>query len=334
VLILINDRQAAVPRADNGKDAMPHTQQTQMLDVRTIPTWERHGRIFSAFAELRGAASLTIVTDHEPRPLRLQFQERHPEEFVWEQRQVGSGRWEVTLRRLTLIKDAPGEHTFFLRCAALWNASTETLRAFERVASERTVDEGTTIVEQDAQWPFLGFVRTGTLSAIIGSSTGRDQSLFDFLPCDTFGEVETLDGGRTIARIVVRSALARVVLIPRGIVISAMIADATFGRQLAAISAQRVRRLAAHFSAHVAHPAIARLAAALLPYASADAGLAPSLGPLQRMTQNQLAIVAGTAKEVAARAIAELEAAGALRRTQGHISHIDRAKLRTFVPEQ
>jgi uncharacterized protein (DUF2249 family) len=312
---------------------MPHTQQTQMLDVRTIPTWERHGRIFSAFAELRGNASLTIVTDHEPRPLRLQFQERHPDEFVWEQRQVGSGRWEVTIRR-PLSKDASNVHAFFLRCAALSNASAETLRAFEQVASERTADEGTTIVEQDAEWPYLGFVRTGILSAIIGSSTGRDQNLFDFLPCDTFGDVETLDGGRTIARIVVRSALARVVLIPRGIVISAMIADATFDRQLATISAQRVRRLAAHFSAHVAHPAIARVAAALLPYASADAGLAPSLGPLQRMTQNQLAIVAGTAKEVAARAIAELEAAGALRRTQGHISHIDRAKLRTFVPEQ
>jgi DNA-binding GntR family transcriptional regulator len=51
------------------------------------------------------------------------------------------------------------------------------------------------------------------------------------------------------------------------------------------------------------------------------------------MTQNQLAVIAGTAKEVAARAIAELEAAGALERMQGHISRIDRAKLQMFIPE-
>jgi uncharacterized protein (DUF2249 family) len=308
--------------------------QARTLDVRPIPTWERHGRIFSAFADLRDHASLTIVTDHEPRPLRLQFEERHPNEFVWEQRNTGIGRWEVHLRRLPPAEESVVEQTFFRQCAIFSGAREETLRAFEQAASERTFDEGTSIVEQDAQWPYLGLVRAGTLSAIVGSSTGRDQNLFDFLPRDTFGDVETLDGGRTVARIVVTSASAGVVLIPRGVVISAMIADSMFGRHLAAVCAQRVRALAAHFSAHVAHPAIARVAAALLPYASADAGLSPSLEPLQRMTQNQLAIVAGTAKEVAARAIAELEAAGALQRSQGHISRIDRAKLQAFVPEQ
>lgn len=52
------------------------------------------------------------------------------------------------------------------------------------------------------------------------------------------------------------------------------------------------------------------------------------------MTQNQLAIIAGTAKEVAARAVAELEAAGALQRTEGHIARIDRAKLQAYVAQQ
>ena len=48
---------------------------------------------------------------------------------------------------------------------------------------------------------------------------------------------------------------------------------------------------------------------------------------------NQPAIIARTAKEVAARAIAELEAAGALQRTEGHITRID-AELKTYVAEQ
>jgi hypothetical protein len=50
--------------------------------------------------------------------------------------------------------------------------------------------------------------------------------------------------------------------------------------------------------------------------------------------QNQPVIIARTAKEVAARAIAELEAAGALQRTERHIAQIDRAKLQKYVTEQ
>ena len=75
--------------------------------------------------------------------------------------------------------------------------------------------------------------------------------------------------------------------------------------------------LSSHLSTHVAYPAIARVAAAILPYAAPDEGLVTPLEALQRITQSQLAVIAGTAKEVAGRAVAELEAAGALERTQG-----------------
>jgi hypothetical protein len=45
------------------------------------------------------------------------------------------------------------------------------------------------------------------------------------------------------------------------------------------------------------------------------------------MTQSQVAASAGTVKEVAARAIAELERLQALRRERGHIRYLDRTKL-------
>lgn len=188
--------------------------------------------------------------------------------------------------------------------------------------------------EQNAGDRVRGLLRSGTLAAVVGSANGRDRHLFDILPGDTVGDIETLDGGRTLARIAVTSAVAHVVLIPRGIVLSALLADGVFARRLATICAQRARSLGAQFLSHVAQPAISRVAAAILPYASPDVGLSPAFEPLQRMTQNQLAIIAGTAKEVAARAIAELEAAGVLQRTEGHIARIDRAKLQTYVTEQ
>ncbi len=165
----------------------------------------------------------------------------------------------------------------------------------------------------------------------MGSSTGREQSLYDVFPCATFGDIETLDGGRSVAQIVATSAPARVVLLPAGIVVSMMAEYVDVARSLAAIVAQRTRALAERLADRTTQPAIARVALAILPYAPPDAGLSPSLEPFRRITQAQVANVAGTAKEVASRAIAELEAAGAVERAKGRIARVDRRKLQDFV---
>jgi len=39
------------------------------LDVREIPPNERHERIHDTFAELAAGETLTIINDHEPKPL-------------------------------------------------------------------------------------------------------------------------------------------------------------------------------------------------------------------------------------------------------------------------
>ncbi|AGB39977.1 DUF2249 domain-containing protein [Natronococcus occultus] len=44
------------------------------LDVREIPPVNRHPTIHDAFAELDPGEELTIVNDHEPKPLFYEFQ--------------------------------------------------------------------------------------------------------------------------------------------------------------------------------------------------------------------------------------------------------------------
>lgn len=39
------------------------------LDVREIPPNERHEQIHDTFAELAAGETLTIINDHEPKPL-------------------------------------------------------------------------------------------------------------------------------------------------------------------------------------------------------------------------------------------------------------------------
>lgn len=43
------------------------------LDLREIPPPERHPKIFDAFEELSSGEALTLVNDHEPRPLYHQM---------------------------------------------------------------------------------------------------------------------------------------------------------------------------------------------------------------------------------------------------------------------
>jgi uncharacterized protein (DUF2249 family) len=43
------------------------------LDLRDVPPPERHPKIHAAFEQLDSGESLTIVNDHEPKPLFYEF---------------------------------------------------------------------------------------------------------------------------------------------------------------------------------------------------------------------------------------------------------------------
>ncbi|AZH25964.1 DUF2249 domain-containing protein [Haloplanus aerogenes] len=45
----------------------------QQLDLREIPPPQRHPKIFDAFEELESGEALTLINDHEPKPLYHQM---------------------------------------------------------------------------------------------------------------------------------------------------------------------------------------------------------------------------------------------------------------------
>jgi CRP-like cAMP-binding protein len=121
--------------------------------------------------------------------------------------------------------------------------------------------------------------------------------------------------------------------VPYDLLRSIVAQEPDFLMALAAETAQRNRTLASGLASQVSQPIIARVAAALLPYAAPEREFHPALPPLPTMTQAQIAAAAGTVKEVAARAIAELERVQALRRERGHIRYLDRSKLLAMIEE-
>lgn len=80
---------------------MSETQRTPMqLDVRVIPPREKHPTIFQTFAELSPGESFVLVNDHDPFPLRYQFEAERPGEFGWTYLEQGPQVWRVEISRV------------------------------------------------------------------------------------------------------------------------------------------------------------------------------------------------------------------------------------------
>ncbi len=69
------------------------------LDVRAIPPRDKHPSIFRAFDSLTSGQTLTLVNDHDPRPLRYQLMAERPDTFDWEYEAQGPEVWKVNIRR-------------------------------------------------------------------------------------------------------------------------------------------------------------------------------------------------------------------------------------------
>lgn len=69
----------------------------EVLDVRTLVPKDRHTIIFKTFDSLRTGSTFILVNDHDPKPLRYQFQAEHEKEFSWDYLEEGPEVWRVRI---------------------------------------------------------------------------------------------------------------------------------------------------------------------------------------------------------------------------------------------
>jgi uncharacterized protein (DUF2249 family) len=69
------------------------------LDVRVIPPREKHPAIFGAFDALGAGEAFTLVNDHDPFPLRHQFDATRNGLFDWTYLEQGPTVWRVQISR-------------------------------------------------------------------------------------------------------------------------------------------------------------------------------------------------------------------------------------------
>lgn len=70
------------------------------IDVRTIAPYERHALIFHSFDALQPGQAMQLVNDHDPRPLRYQFEDRSSGQFDWRYLESGPALWRVQINKL------------------------------------------------------------------------------------------------------------------------------------------------------------------------------------------------------------------------------------------
>lgn len=67
------------------------------LDIRVVPPSEKHPTIFRTFDSLEPGQSFTLINDHDPRPLRFQFEAMRGGLFNWSYVEQGPSVWRVLI---------------------------------------------------------------------------------------------------------------------------------------------------------------------------------------------------------------------------------------------
>lgn len=75
------------------------TGEPMQLDVRVIPPREKHPTIFRTFDALEVGQSFVLVNDHDPFPLRYQFDAERAGQFGWEYLEQGPAVWRVEISK-------------------------------------------------------------------------------------------------------------------------------------------------------------------------------------------------------------------------------------------
>ena len=65
------------------------------LDLRQIPVWDRHERIFQEWDALQTGQTLRIINDHDPKPLFYEFRAERGGEFEWTPLERGPETWSA-----------------------------------------------------------------------------------------------------------------------------------------------------------------------------------------------------------------------------------------------
>lgn len=71
-----------------------------VIDLRPMVARERHALIFRELDRLEVGDDLTLINDHDPKPLYYQLVAERPGAFAWDSQPVSKEEWHIQVQRL------------------------------------------------------------------------------------------------------------------------------------------------------------------------------------------------------------------------------------------
>jgi CRP-like cAMP-binding protein len=217
----------------------------------------------------------------------------------------------------------PAASDFFRSLPYFSSFGDEALRRIGRDAVETSFERGQVIFLEGEPCRGMYVVARGRVRVFKTSAEGREQVLFVAGRGDSFNDVPVFDGGPNPASAAALDASA-VYLVPRETLL-ALVADCPAARAVIGLFA--LRHLPAVVEDLSVRSVLGRLARLLLDSAVAENGPAPP----RQMTQDEMAAMVGTVRDVIGRALRQLESAGAIRMERHRILVVSPEKLREIM---
>lgn len=204
--------------------------------------------------------------------------------------------------------------------------STEDLAHVAALTLERRYERGDLILLEGDQGGALHYVYSGLIKVFKTSAGGKEQVLRLIAAGHTFNDVPALDGGPNPA-----SAAAiepSVVYIIRRAELRQLISTRP---EVAAAVVQTLAGALRHLVALVEDLSLRHTTARVAKILLEQEASSPEERQSHHLTQQEMAALAGTAREVVGRALKELEAAGAIEMRQGRAIILNRERLRLLT---
>ncbi len=181
------------------------------------------------------------------------------------------------------------------------------LQAIRQTLFEKRVDRGEIVLLEGEPSGALFFVIEGVVKVFKTSPEGKEQILSIVRPGEAFNDVAAFDGGVNPASV---QAMGPALLygLSRNDLMKVVTGHPQFASNIVRMLARRLRQMVALVEDLSFRPVIGRVAKILLQYATDN-----NADPRPRLTQQDIAAMAGTAREVVGRSLKTLEEDGIIR---------------------
>jgi CRP/FNR family transcriptional regulator len=200
------------------------------------------------------------------------------------------------------------------------------LEAIRQLVFERSAGRGELILMEDEPTQTVYFVVTGAVKAFKTSAEGKEQILCILRPGDSFNDVSVFDGGPNPVSAIAMSRV-RLYGISKADMETLLREHPGIALNIIKVLAGKVRHFVSLVEDLSFRHVTGRVAKLLLEYATNGSEEGKGKSPRPRLTQQDMAAMVGTAREVVGRSLKALEEEGAIRMDRHRIAIVNREVL-------